>query len=81
MKLIGIVTGNYEGNMYAKLITTESFTGRDGCYGDNAVISKANYNFVVCEIIPNKDILLGEDVTLYYDRFGRVTNLTPDPKL
>lgn len=75
MKLIGIITGEYEGNSYAKLITTETFEGRAGCYGENAVISKAQFFLVQNEVLPNREIYLGCDVVLYYDRFGKVCDI------
>ena len=75
MVLIGIITGEYEGNSYAKLIAVEEFEGRAGCYGRNAVISKAQYKLVKDEILPNKDLYLGSEVQLYYDRFGKVCNI------
>lgn len=77
MRLIGVLTGVYEGNMFAKLIFTEPFT-RANCYGDNAVLSKANYNYVATHIVPQVDLYMGKEVIVSYDRFGRVTEVRLD---
>lgn len=75
MKLIGLVTGEYEGNRYAKMIFTEEME-RAGCYGTNAVISKANFQYVVTEILPMWDQYVGKEVRVYYDRFGKVSEIS-----
>ena len=75
MKLIGIVTGEYEGNRYAKMIFEEPME-RDGCYGINAVISKTNFQYVVTEILPLWDQYNGQEVRVYYDRFGKVSEIS-----
>lgn len=77
MKLIGIVTGTYEGNNYAKLIFTEALAPGKGL-GENAVISKANYDFVMLEVMPQAALYLGQDVRAYYDRFGKCNGLQLD---
>lgn len=75
MKLVGLVTGEYEGNRYAKMIFTEKME-RAGCYGINAVISKANFQYVVTEILPMWDQYEGQEVRAYYDRFGKVSEIS-----
>lgn len=77
MKLIGIATGVYEGNNYAKLIFTEPFnTGRG--FGENAIISRADYNYVMLEVVPQAALLLGQPVRASYDRFGKCNSVVLD---
>lgn len=75
MQIIGVVCGEYEGNKWAKIITTEPVPDRPGCVGLNAVISKANYTFVHEELFPNYALYVGQEVALYYDRFGKVQSV------
>ena len=75
MELIGILTGEYQGQRYAKVICTETFEGRAGCYGTNAVISKAKYDYVKSEIIPQIDLYIGSKVRLFYDQYGKVIEI------
>lgn len=77
MKLVGISTGTYEGNNYAKLIFTERFQQGRGI-GENAIISKANYDFVMLEVMPQAALYLGKEVKAFYDRFGRCNSLALD---
>ena len=80
MKLIGIVTGTYEGNNYAKLIFTEPLAPGKGL-GENAVISKASYDYVMLEVMPQAALYLGHDVRAFYDRFGKCNGLAIDEPL
>lgn len=75
MKLIGISTGTYEGHNFAKVILTEEFQAGRG-FGQNAIISKADYDYIMTEVVPQSALLLGEEVTALYDRFGRVINIS-----
>lgn len=76
-KLIGIRTGEYEGNKYARLIFTEPFDESQGL-GENAVISKADYNFVLLHVLPQAAKYLGQNVIASYDRFGKCNDLRLD---
>lgn len=80
MKLIGIVTGTYEGNNYAKLIFTEGIQTGKGL-GENAIISKASYDFVMLEVMPQAALYLGQEVKAFYDRFGKCNALALDVPL
>lgn len=76
MKLIGVMTGVYNDTPYAKVICTEDFLGsRQGCYGTNAFVDKAQYVLVTEKIIPNIQEYIGKDVLLYYDRYERVQEI------
>lgn len=77
LKLIGIKTGEYEGNKYARLIFTEPFEGSQGI-GENAIISKADYNFVYLHVLPQAALYLGQNVVAAYDRFGKCNDLRLD---
>lgn len=75
MTLIGAYVGEYNGNKYAKIITTEDFE-RGGSRGKNAVISKADYKLVSESIIPEWGLYENAEVLLSYDRFGKVQAVT-----
>lgn len=75
MKFIGAFEGEYEGNKYARVICVEPFTSKNG-HGENAVVSKINYNYFVEKILPDIDLYLGAEVGLSYDRFGKVQTVT-----
>ena len=70
MKIIGVLLGEYEGNKYAKCIFTERLT-RGGSVGDNAIISKASYQ-VGLDIASDWSSYENKNVSVFYDRFGRV---------
>lgn len=74
MKLIGIRLGEYEGNKYAKLITSEDFAPDSGSRGSNAVISKIVYD-VALDICKDWELYRDQEVKLYYDRFERVVEV------
>lgn len=77
MKLIGVATGVYEGNNYAKVIFTEPFNSGRGL-GQNAIISKADYHFVQFKLMPQINLFLGSDVIASYDRFGKCNDIRLD---
>lgn len=78
MKLIGAVVGEYNGNKYSKLVFLEPMY-KAGTYGTNAVVSKAQYNYVISEIIPLWEQYEGQEVRVYYDRFGKVSEISLAP--
>lgn len=74
MKLIGLIQGVYEGNRYARLITTEDVPFREGCRGLTSVISKCNPDLGK-KIFEDWDLYNNQDVVLGYDRFGKVQSI------
>lgn len=74
MKLIGVRLGEYEGNKYARLITTEPMKIESGSRGDNAVVSKIEYALAL-DIVQDWELYRDQSVTLLYDRYGRVTSV------
>ena len=76
MKLIGIQTGVYEGNPWARINLTEPLN-RDGCIGDNTISSKANYNYIITHM-DDLQLYIGEEVRVIYDRFGKVQSIMLD---
>lgn len=73
MKLVGVRTGIYEGNKWARINVIEPFNTIQGCIGDNVLSLKADFNF--CSSLLNQPDLMGKEVRLYYDRFGKVQDM------
>lgn len=70
MKIIGVITGEYNGNKYGKLITTEPLN-KSGSAGINAVISKCQYQLAL-DLVRDWALYEGQDCIINYDRYGKV---------
>lgn len=73
IKIIGVITGVYEGNNYAKVILTEPIT-KAASAGLNAVVSKCNY-LLALRLVEEWDLYQNQDVKVNYDRFGKIQDL------
>lgn len=75
MKLVGVMLGEYEGHLFAKLMFLEPFAVERG-QGFNCVNSKVVYD--LGRLIANEwDHWQDMQVDVYYDRFGRVNRIEP----
>lgn len=73
MVLIGVISGEYQGNKYYRLIFTEKLD-RAGCYGDNAISSRCTRDCFE-KARSDIDLFLGNKVIANYDRFGKVQDI------
>lgn len=73
IKIIGVITGVYEGNNYAKVILTEPVT-KTASVGLNAIVSKCNY-LLALHLIEDWELYNDQDVEVNYDRFGKIQTL------
>lgn len=75
MKLIGVVTGEFQGNKWAKVVLTEPMPVRAGAVGLNSIVSKAHYDYICNEILPCFDLFANQEVRVFYDRFGKIQEI------
>lgn len=80
MKLVGVTTGIYQGNNYAKMFFTEPIP-RDKGFGEYAIADRANYNYVYYDVLPNLSTYLGHNVKVYYDRYNKISQIVLDEPL